>query len=175
MNYDKEKEYKKINTMCRKAGIGEIHFHELNANQKKKIVDLFLYDILFIPKSNTMMMCFLGDYYFIKHKFEMMKKFWGMACERGDVNAMLNLGWFYRYQQKSPELMKHYYELASNLGDTMAMCELCDYIANEENDPELAKRYCLQASGLGDHHGTELLHELFNENVLDHCNNDHNQ
>ncbi len=83
---------------------------------------------------------YLGLYFHhVKKDYELMKKYYTMALEKGNLNAMKNLGDYY-YRNDNCELMKKYYLMAIDKGDTDAMNKL-GYYYNTKEDYELMKKY----------------------------------
>ena len=95
-------------------------------------------------KSSGLELNYIGLYYAkVKQDYQKMKMYYLMAIERGDSNAMNNLGLYYEFTEV--ELMKQYYLMAIELGNSNAMNNLGHYYENTEVDSELMMRYYLMA------------------------------
>ena len=89
---------------------------------------------------------FLGLFfqYDIKYKnYDLMKKYYLMAIDMCDSDAMTNLGNFYNIE-KNYDLMKKYYLMAIEQNNSYAMTYLGNYYQIEKNY-DLMKKYYLMA------------------------------
>jgi tetratricopeptide (TPR) repeat protein len=77
--------------------------------------------------------------------YELMKKYYLMAIDKGNLKAMFNLGLYYHFIEKDYEMMKKYYLMATERGDSDAMCNLANYYYSIEKDYKLMKKYYLMA------------------------------
>jgi TPR repeat protein len=59
----------------------------------------------------------LGDYYKDEKSYDLMKKYYLMAIEKDNSEAMTNLGHHYRYVEKNKNLMLKYYHMAVEKGN----------------------------------------------------------
>jgi TPR repeat protein len=74
-----------------------------------------------------------------------MKKYYLMAIELNDAEAMNNLGCYYKNIEKDYENAKKYYLMAIELNNSKAMFNLGSYYEKIEKDYENAKKYYLMA------------------------------
>ena len=113
------------------------------------------------------------DYFDIEDDYEdkyyLMKKYYLMAIELNNSNAMFNLGWCYENNEENYELMKKYYLMAIELNDSAAMFNLGWYYENNEENYELMKKYYLMAIELNHSYAMYILGQYYknNENNYD--------
>jgi TPR repeat protein len=81
----------------------------------------------------------------MEKNYEEMKKYYLMAIENGNSNAMFHLGLYYYYIEKNYEEMKKYYLMAIENGNSYAMYNLGYYYENIEKNYEEMKKYYLMA------------------------------
>ena len=55
-----------------------------------------------------------------------MKKYYLMAIDKENSDAMFNLGNYYHFIEKNYDEMKKYYLMAINIGNSNAMYNLCN-------------------------------------------------
>jgi hypothetical protein len=116
----------------------------------RKIYDLFINNVTFEPNTNNTDyindLYYLGVYYqFIYVNYDLMKKYYLMAIEKGNSWAMHNLGWHYQYTEENYNLMKKYYLQAIDKGNAGAMNNLGHYYLCVEYNCDLMKKYFLMA------------------------------
>ena len=70
----------------------------------------------------------LGNYYKEITNYELMKKYYLMAIDKGHVDAMFNLGYYYETYEKDYKSMKKYYLMAINKDNNKPLLNLGDYI-----------------------------------------------
>ena len=78
------------------------------------------------------------------------KKYLIMAMELGDTCAMNNLGWYYKIVEKDYDMMKECYVMAIEKNDAAAMYNFGLYYQSVEKNYDLMKKYYLMAIELGD-------------------------
>jgi hypothetical protein len=88
---------------------------------------------------------YYGVYYKIKKNYEQMKKYYLIAIEKGNSDAMYNLGFYYQETKKDYKKMKKYYLMAIEKGHCKAMNSLGFYYQDKKNDYEQMKKYYLMA------------------------------
>ena len=120
-----------------------------NSKYNNIIIDIFNNDnTSFVNQNDPIIFNIIGLYYKQKIKdYEQMKKYYLMAIDLGNSDAMFNLG-FYYYNIKDYEQMKKYYLMAIDLGNSYAMYVLGLYY-NNIKDYEQMKKYYLMAINLG--------------------------
>jgi TPR repeat protein len=98
---------------------------------------------------NDPYICFLtGSYYGeIEKNYDQMKKYYLMAIDLGNSDAMNNLAYYY-YTKDDFEKMEKYYLMAIELGNSNAMKNLATYYY-EKNNFEKMEKYYLMAIELG--------------------------
>jgi len=93
---------------------------------------------------------YLGIYHqYITRHYEQMKKYYLMAINCNNGDAMYNLGFYYKAIEQNYEQMKKYYLMAIDKGNTDAMNELGEYYRNGEINYEQMKKYYLMAIDKG--------------------------
>ena len=70
-----------------------------------------------------------------------MKKYYLMAINKGDSDAMYNLGLYYEYVEKDYEQMKKYYLMAIDKNNFTGMNQLENYYKNNNDYSSLIKLY----------------------------------
>ncbi len=70
-----------------------------------------------------------------------MKKYYLTAIDKGNSDAMNNLGLYYKHIEKDYDMMKKYYMMAVDKGHIGAMRNLGFYYMNIENNPDMSKKY----------------------------------
>jgi len=71
----------------------------------------------------------------------MMKKYYLTAIDKGNSDAMNNLGIYYKNIEKDYDMMKKYYMKAIDKGHMNAMRNLGLYYKNIEKDYDMSKKY----------------------------------
>src|SRR3989344_246982 len=87
----------------------------------------------------------IGYYAFNLGEYDIAKKMWLMAIEKGNDQAMCNLGSYYKNIEQNYDKMKKYYLMAIVKGNDQAMCNLGSYYKNIEHNYEEMKKYYLMA------------------------------
>jgi TPR repeat protein len=129
-------------------------FKFLNDVDETKIIDLFSHDIIDDIDDNKYWN-YIGLYYERKIKnYDLMEKYYLMAIDKGNYNAMYNLGHYYENIEKmhsyeDHSLMKKYYLMAIDNGNDMAMVRLGNYYCYIEINYDLMKKYYLMAIDKG--------------------------
>ena len=83
----------------------------------------------------------MGRLYYKEQKNDKeMLKYYLMAIEKGNCDAMNNLGYYYHNQKNIPEMLK-YYHMAIEKGNGDAMYNLGYYYDEQKNIPEMLKYY----------------------------------
>jgi TPR repeat protein len=131
-------------------------FNSFINNYSRKNYNLFINKIIFEPNANNTDyiddLYYLGVYYqFIHVNYNLMKKYYLQAIEKGNSDSMNNLGLYYKNNEENDDLMKKYYLQAIEKGNTEAMNNLGYYYQFTERKYDLAKKYYLQAIGKGNY------------------------
>jgi TPR repeat protein len=74
-----------------------------------------------------------------------MKKYFLMAIDKGNSDAMYDLGYYYQQVEEKYDLMKKYYLQAIDKGNSNSMHNLGEYYQYVEKKYDLMKKYYLQA------------------------------
>jgi TPR repeat protein len=115
----------------------------------EKIYKLYCENVIYKP-NEAIEYFYLGVYHgIIKKDFDLMKKYYLMAIDLGNVDAMDNLGYYYQNTEKNYDLMKKYYLMAIDLGSAFAMNNLGSYYCDIIKEYDLMKKYFLMAIDLG--------------------------
>jgi TPR repeat protein len=91
---------------------------------------------------------YAGDYHEHQKEYDLMKKYYLLAIEKNNTDAMNNLGLYYQ-EQKESDLMKKYLLMAIESGNSTAMFNLGFYY-DEQKEYELMKKYYIMAIETGD-------------------------
>ena len=83
----------------------------------------------------------------MKKNYDLMKKYYLTAINKGNSIAMCNLGIYYENIEKNYDLMKKYYLMAIDNENTNAMIMLANYYKTINYD--LMKKYYLMAINNG--------------------------
>jgi len=110
---------------------------------------------------------YLGVYYERKQNYDLMKKYYIQAIEKGENYAMYNLGLFYNNREHNPDLMKKYYLMAIDKGNTLAMRCLGKYYVFDEPNDDLMKKYMLMAIDKGDCRAMDYLATYYEKKNYD--------
>jgi TPR repeat protein len=113
---------------------------------EKKIIDLFNHDII-EEIDDDKYWRYIGLYYGkkIEKDYDLMKKYYLMAIDKGNDDAMYNLGHYYQFKEKNYDLMKKYYLMAIDKENSYAMNNLGHYYQFKEKNYDLMKKYYLMA------------------------------
>ena len=123
----------------------DLTFVNGNANYES-LYKLWTTDEMFdTSKSSGLELNYIGMYYQLVKNYPQMKRYYLMAIDLGDSEAMLNLGLYYQDIEVDPELMKQYYLMVIEKGNSTAMNNLGYYYECTEVDPELMKMYYFMA------------------------------
>jgi len=121
-------------------------------NYSKKYYDLFINNIIFEPNANNTDyiddLYYLGVYYqYTEINYDLMKKYYLQAIDKGNNEAMYNFGLHYerRYQNIYYDLMKKYYLQAIENENSKAMYRLGSYYKWQELNYDLMKKYFIMA------------------------------
>ncbi len=135
----------------------QIELRNTFSNKEKNLIENIFNKCIEI---NNIDICFLQNHYILNiiglyyecivKDYVLMKKYYLMAIDLGDIDSMINLGTYYECVEKDYELMKKYYLMAVELDDIDSMIDLGLYYENVEKDYELMKKYYLMAIDLGD-------------------------
>lgn len=107
---------------------------------------------------------YVGLYYQEKDDIDLMKKYYLIAIEDGNLSAMYNLASYYRRKSKY-EKMIYYYSMAADGGDSDAMYALASYY-HEEEQYEDELKYCTMAARHGSANAMFLLAKLYEKMKL---------
>ena len=93
----------------------------------------------------------MGKYYeIVEKKYDLAKKYYLLAIDKGNIEAMLHLGWcYYAYDEKNYNLTVKYYLMAIDKDCISAMDHLGWYYGYVEKKYDLAKEYWLTAADKG--------------------------
>ena len=87
----------------------------------------------------------IGYYAFNLGEYDIAKKMWLMAIEKGNDQAMCNLGLYYKKIEHNYDEMKKYYLMAIDKSNYLAMFDLGSYYKNIEQNYDKMKKYYLMA------------------------------
>jgi TPR repeat protein len=88
----------------------------------------------------------IGLYYSdIENNYDEALKYYLLAIEMGNNDALCTLGYYYQTVEKNYDLMMKYYLPAIENGDSDAMCNLGDYYVDIEKNYDEAIKYYLMA------------------------------
>ena len=65
-----------------------------------------------LAKTNNIYAYFIGYYYYIIFNENLMKKYYNISIDNGNLLAMNDLGYYYQYINYNYDLMKKYYLMA---------------------------------------------------------------
>ena len=91
-----------------------------------------------------------GSLYKRMSDFDNAEKYYQMAIEKGDINAMVNLGILYKNEKKDIAGAEKYYQMAIEKGNARAMVNLGYLYMNEKKDIAGAEKYYQMAIEKGD-------------------------
>jgi len=112
------------------------------------IVDLFNHgeSSMETNSSDSKKLFWNGTYYqYVEKDYKKMKKYYEMAIDLKNANAMNNLGGYYHMVEKDYEKMKKYYLMSIDLKNANAMNNLGGYYYMVEKDYEKMKIYYFMA------------------------------
>jgi TPR repeat protein len=104
---------------------------------------------------------YVAIYYCVKENYELMKKYYLMAIEKGNVDAMFLLGWYYHDIYNEDELTKKYYLMAIDKGNITAMIKLGDYNISHTRNYDETKKYYLMAIDRGNSYAMYKLGKFY--------------
>jgi TPR repeat protein len=91
-------------------------------------------------------------YFLYIKNYDLAKKYYLGAIDKGSVNAMDNLGNYYEFTEKNYDLAKKYYKMAADKEDVFAMFWLGFYYYSIEKNDDLTTKYFSMAADNGDHY-----------------------
>ena len=103
----------------------------------------------------------LGRCYEAEKDYTEMEKYYLMASEHGNSEAMLRLASYYNIYHDDIVLMKKYLLMATEHDNTNAMLRLANYYYNEKNEMDLAKKYWLMAVKHGDTSVIQIINNYY--------------
>ena len=129
--------------------IKKVHYNvddtEYDNDIKSKILDIFNGYYEETQFDNILIFLWIGIYHEkITKNYELMKKYYLMAIEKGCSIAMKKLGYYYNHIEINYDLMEKYYLMAIEKGDENSMNFLGIYYKNIGNY-DLMKKYYLMA------------------------------
>jgi TPR repeat protein len=146
-----------------------------NDIDEKKIISLFKHDII-EEYNDGKYWYYVGLYYERKiENYDLMKKYYFMAIDKGNTEAMVGLGEYYYLIENNCDLMKKYYFMAIDKGNDNAMYRLGSHYDMCENRKDLMEEYYLMAInknnddamyGLGVYYYSEENYELMKKYYL---------
>ena len=117
-----------------------------NPTSIKKIYDLFFHDIPILGELNDIESYYYGIYYnHHKKDYNEMKKYYLMAIEKGNVNAIESLAYYYRYVETNYDQTKKYYLMAFEKGNMDGILLLADYYSYNDKKYHKMEKYYLMA------------------------------
>ena len=123
--------------------VGKVKVRELSLKKYEKAINA-LKSIAKVSDSED------GCYYKnVEKNYDLMKKYFLAAINKGHSYAMYNLGNYYKDVEKDYGVMKKYYLMAIDLGNSSAMYNLAVYYKNVEKDYYLMMKYYLMAADNG--------------------------
>ena len=105
--------------------------------------------------------------YFKKRDLDNAEKYYLLAVEHGNTNAMFNLGYLYRNEKKDIAGAEKYYLMAAEHGNTNAMFNLGNLYRNEKKDIDGAEKYYLLAAEHGNTNAMANLGNLYKNEKKD--------
>jgi len=108
-----------------------------NNNDLNIIYDLYKNNNIIDNNLSGVVLLYYGVYYRIHKNYDLMKKYYLMAIEMGNSNAMNNLAVHYETVEINYDLMKKYYLMAIDNGSLSAMDKLMLYYNDCINKNEL--------------------------------------
>ena len=129
------------------------------------ILNLYNYNI--IENDSADKLFWNGNYYKnIKKDYDGMKKYYLMAIDLNNIDAMIVLGFYYQYVEKNYDEMKKYYLMAIDLNNTKAMNDLGFHYQNIENNYDEMKKYYLMAIELNNDTSMHNLEFHYKDNLI---------
>ena len=119
-----------------------------------KIHNLLIKDIFSEPVE-IVELIYTGGYFRLKQDPEKMMKFFLIAVDKGNSNAMVSIGWHY-YTIKDYENMKKFYLMAVKEKNSISMNKLGNYY-HEIEDYENMMKYFLMSIENGNSNGMNCL------------------
>jgi len=116
-----------------------------NENSLEKIYNLFKNNIFKEPSTDIEYFYYGVYYQYTEKNYDLMKKYYLMAIELNNSNAMYYLALYYQYIENNYELMKKYYLMAIELNNSDAMDNLAHFYDTFEKNYDLMKKYYLMA------------------------------
>jgi len=114
----------------------------------REYYNLFIKDVIFEP-NNTNDLYFLGMYYqYINKNYELMKKYYLQAIDKGNSVSMTGLGLHYMSIEVNNDIANKYFLMAIDKGNLNAMVCL-GYKYSVEKKYDLMKKYYLMAIDKG--------------------------
>lgn len=98
---------------------------------------------------NDVLLTIIGDYYqFDKKNYGEAKRYYMMAVEKGNTDAMCKLARYYAVHELNDDEMKKYYKMAVEKGNVLAMYKLAGYYNHcereyNEDEEEMKKYYTM--------------------------------
>jgi TPR repeat protein len=107
-------------------------------------------DELFYDMDNSNVLNLFGLYYnHIEKNYEQMKKYYIMAIEKNNIDAMINFACYYKNIEKNYEHMKKYYLMAIDNGNVSSMLFLASHYNKIEKNYDMMEKYYLMAIDKG--------------------------
>ena len=119
---------------------GSIYIKINDEQSIKKIYDLLINNIIVEPINDIEYLYFGFYYQEVIKDFEIMLKYYLKAIQKGNSDAMFNLGSYYKEQGDYKQMEKYYLEAINN-GDNDAMNNLEVHYLENNNYIELIKFY----------------------------------
>ena len=85
----------------------------------------------------------LAHFYKTMRNYDEMKKYYRMAIDKGNSDAMLKLGVYYQTIEKDYNIMKKYYRMAIDKENSSAMFNLAVYYQTIEINYNIMEKYYL--------------------------------
>src|SRR5438552_2937590 len=99
-----------------------------------KIHNLLINNIIFEPLTSIELLYLAIYYREISQNYELMKKYYLMAIDKGNSDAMNNLGYYYDKIEENYDLMKKYYLMAIEKRNYDAAKNLLKYYIKNSNE-----------------------------------------
>jgi len=146
--------------------INKKHLDGIGKNQYsieflKKLDKLLNEDIIDFDYDDSNYTMEIGCYFDKKGNYDYAKKYYLMAIEKGNSDAMYRLGDWYRNCE--PNNMLKYYLMSINNGNEVAMHNLALYYQEEKKDYDNMKKYYLMAIEKGHSYSMYHLGSYYNE------------
>ena len=132
-----------LDELCNKYDLVDFHKYK---QYETMILDIFNNNNIDPYKHITKLYIWIAFYYkYEKEQYDEMKKYYLMAIELNDSDAMYNLASYYQNIEKDYDNMKKYYLMAIELNNSRAMNNLAYHYRHIELNYDKMKKYYMMA------------------------------